>query len=294
MLADCVGSYFHPFAALANHSCDHNAIVGFAGDVLYLKALRPIKKDEQIFVSYINTTEPYEFRQRVLSDQYYFDCRCSKCMKGTDTREDRFLTTPEDIEAVKLIDRQVHETLAPQDTLGNDAGAGKAASGMHTLRQTSIWPITRQPYVSLRSDLISNLLEIGRFKEAFVHSFVRYTRIDPIIYEEGHPLRQVHAWGLAKLAIYLCPDIVVKPDYSDIRKFGIDFSLIIWSILSDLVAKESQACTVPTLKRAVRASFMEVQGQYAAIGIDPRRMGTEIESEWEKVGKMVDECLKKQ
>lgn len=47
-----------------------------------LRALNPIKKDEQIFISYINNTERRETRQSSLQDGYFFTCNCAKCSKN--------------------------------------------------------------------------------------------------------------------------------------------------------------------------------------------------------------------
>ncbi|MQL84465.1 hypothetical protein Taro_016974 [Colocasia esculenta] len=43
-------------------------------------ALRPIRKGEEITISYIDEDLPYEERQSLLAD-YGFKCRCSRCLK---------------------------------------------------------------------------------------------------------------------------------------------------------------------------------------------------------------------
>ena len=47
-----------------------------------LKALNPIKKDEQIFISYINNTERRATRQSSLQEGYFFTCNCAKCSRN--------------------------------------------------------------------------------------------------------------------------------------------------------------------------------------------------------------------
>ena len=46
--------------------------------VYELRALRPIKKGEQIFISYIDNLQTYSARQEVLRSLYKFTCRCPR------------------------------------------------------------------------------------------------------------------------------------------------------------------------------------------------------------------------
>lgn len=109
-LYDRIGLYIHPYAALMNHSCEFNSVVGFDGDVLHVKAIRPIKQNEQIFISYVDATNPSKARRKELSERYYFDCQCAKCGNAdTTSREDSFLTTPQDLSAVEKVERQAKE-----------------------------------------------------------------------------------------------------------------------------------------------------------------------------------------
>ncbi|KAF9885658.1 hypothetical protein FE257_012640 [Aspergillus nanangensis] len=73
-LYDRIGLYLHPYAALINHSCASNAVVGFDGAYLTIKALRPIRQNEQIFISYVDATNPVDRRRTELRDRYFFDC----------------------------------------------------------------------------------------------------------------------------------------------------------------------------------------------------------------------------
>ncbi|KAK7521644.1 hypothetical protein IWZ03DRAFT_98539 [Phyllosticta citriasiana] len=84
-----IGIAVDPFASCANHSCEPNAFVVLEGSKLYFRALKPISKDEEIFMSYVDDKYPFLHRQKELRDRYYFDCKCSKCEKGCDTMEDR-------------------------------------------------------------------------------------------------------------------------------------------------------------------------------------------------------------
>ncbi|KAK7542872.1 uncharacterized protein J3D65DRAFT_615241 [Phyllosticta citribraziliensis] len=84
-----IGVGVDPFASCANHSCEPNAFVVLEGTKLCYRALRPISKDEEISMSYVDDKCPFFQRQKELRDRYYFDCKCSKCQRGCDTMEDR-------------------------------------------------------------------------------------------------------------------------------------------------------------------------------------------------------------
>jgi hypothetical protein len=79
--SDPVGLCFEPVIALANHSCLPNAAIVFDGRRILLRALDPIKKDNQIFISYVDGTQRRATRQAELKEAYFFTCMCKKCAK---------------------------------------------------------------------------------------------------------------------------------------------------------------------------------------------------------------------
>ncbi|KAJ5811255.1 Zinc finger MYND-type [Penicillium robsamsonii] len=107
---DRIGLYMHPYAGLINHSCDYNSTVGFDGEELYVKAMRSIKKGEQIFISYIDTTTPYDIQ--------------------TAERE-----------ALELMQKATATSTEPADAIE------KLEAAMHKLHETSIWP--PHPYLRI-------------------------------------------------------------------------------------------------------------------------------------------------
>ncbi|KAK2049104.1 tetratricopeptide [Colletotrichum somersetense] len=66
------------WAAYINHSCVANAKKEYAGDLMVLRALRPIKKGEEIFHSYDESAD-YEARQMALMTTWGFECSCALC-----------------------------------------------------------------------------------------------------------------------------------------------------------------------------------------------------------------------
>ena len=69
----------YPVLALCNHSCWPNCAVMFEGRVASLRALRPIRKGEELSISYIELALPTSERRRMLQDGYCFHCQCSRC-----------------------------------------------------------------------------------------------------------------------------------------------------------------------------------------------------------------------
>lgn len=65
--------------SLFNNSCAPNVRNVVENDTEYGFTVKPIKKGEQLFISYIKRELPTEIRQLTLKLTYGFDCRCNKC-----------------------------------------------------------------------------------------------------------------------------------------------------------------------------------------------------------------------
>ncbi|KAL4888946.1 hypothetical protein BDV59DRAFT_187581 [Aspergillus ambiguus] len=291
-LYDRTGLYLHPYAALINHSCDYNTVIGFDGDELFAKAIRPIQPDEQIFISYVDATNPVPRRQKELRERYFFDCRCTAC-----TAHQEQLVSP----AVDQAQQTAYTLMEVATAAGVDPAESVEALGsaMRTLRESNStsWPVEKQPLVSLRDELVASLLAARRFKTAFVQAAVRVVRVDPVVYpRRAHPIRQLHAWTLARLAIHLSQGVEggeLVAGGLEVESFELDFGLLIWSVLSGLVDREAESCAVPGFKRMVREAFGEVHREFVAGGLDPRTMGDAIRREWGKVDGLVSAALEK-
>lgn len=301
---DRIGLYLNPYAALINHNCDYNATVGFDGEELFVKAVKPIQKGEQIFISYIDTTTPHKVRRNELSERYFFQCLCPKCSKGLNTPEDRFLESF-DIESaeseavLETAERQALEIMRnasaadakPEESIKN------LESALHILHSTSAWPVTRQPFASIRDQLILSSLSANRFSKAFIHAAIRYLRIDTELYSPAHPVRQVHAWVLAKLAIYLSQSFETHPDDPvRLEDYQLNFHFILWYVLADLASRQMESCTVPSFKRLVAANFGQVNQEFVAQGLDPTKppAQTLVRQAWGKLEKIVQVVLDKE
>lgn len=206
------------------------------GPVVSLRALKPIKKGEEIFIAYIDTTNPYARRRSELKAQWFFDCNCIKCQKGPTLLEDRWLMDPDEFatnewwrstadslmeedfatdpanyvgesqneKRVAAIQGKAFETYSKAQDLSNPAKQKAILTGLDVCKKSGLWPIYRQPCAGLRDDLIVNLLSTGDFESAYKQCAIRYRYILPNLYpQENHPVRVIQVWQTAMLALHL-------------------------------------------------------------------------------------------
>ncbi|KAI8914244.1 hypothetical protein EDD86DRAFT_244462 [Gorgonomyces haynaldii] len=79
-----LGTALCPQMAYCNHSCVPNSRITAVGNKLYLRSTSWINKGDQITISYIDTFQPTMERQFRLQAQYFFTCKCKKCLDPID------------------------------------------------------------------------------------------------------------------------------------------------------------------------------------------------------------------
>jgi tetratricopeptide (TPR) repeat protein len=67
------------WAAYINHSCVANLRKEFVGDLMVLRATRPITAGEEIFISYDESSD-YDTRKTALMTTWGFECNCALCV----------------------------------------------------------------------------------------------------------------------------------------------------------------------------------------------------------------------
>ncbi|KAF1842697.1 SET domain-containing protein [Cucurbitaria berberidis CBS 394.84] len=233
---DPLGIILDPILGHINHSCDPNSFVIMDGAEISIRTLKPIKRDEEIYISYIDTTNPYYRRQSELQARWFFRCKCTKCQKGATLDEDQWALEPKAL-SKKVQDEAdavaEHEAYAqdPANYVGETKDEIKVAtiqgkafaayeevqrigdaeqalqaieSAMRFCHESGLWPVYRQPHAALRDDIILNLLSIGDYPTAWAHCAKRYKYILPKLYPiYFHPIRVVQTWQMAMLAAYL-------------------------------------------------------------------------------------------
>ena len=82
-----IGGGIYPTVAFFNHSCDPGVVRYFNGNVIQLRAIKPIAEGQVIAENYgpIFTQMPKEERQQQLLRQYHFNCMCTPCMENWPT-----------------------------------------------------------------------------------------------------------------------------------------------------------------------------------------------------------------
>lgn len=86
---DNEGSGLYPLQSLCRHSCSPNAEPAFPKNnhVLAMTAIKEIAPGEEITVSYLDEcslNRSRHTRQKLLRENYYFDCKCARCASEAD------------------------------------------------------------------------------------------------------------------------------------------------------------------------------------------------------------------
>lgn len=252
----------------------------FDGAVLQFRTLKPVTKNEEVFISYIDSTDPLAKRQSELEERFYFKSVCAKCRQGRSTSADRFLREPtEDDKTRHLLEfstiqhseeylhsmiADAQRSLASQNKGAEVGGGGvnlyhtlaviertgfaclksaqKSAehepldtleSGLSLCEMTTIWPPHRQPLPSLRQELFVRLLTDAEYAQALVPGFKLYFEAHPVLYPQTfHPVRVVHKWTLAMLALYLASLQGRKQQAQVIEE--LDLRVVVWGLLVEV------------------------------------------------------------
>ncbi|OCT53956.1 hypothetical protein CLCR_09901 [Cladophialophora carrionii] len=282
---DSLGMVLHPRPALVNHSCDPNAFVRFdipprsEQDTLppygsiSLHALRAISPDEEVTISYIDTTFPLAKRQEELRDRYFFTCECPLCSRGSHTVVDLFHQTPD----AKIREPSpAHELISPTVLQVGDQAerclldvqskstilhtqVDNIKSAMRLLAGTEVWPLHRYPWPQLRQELFLGLLGQGRFFEATLHSTIFVRAIHPVLYtQEHHPLRLVQLWTLTRLCRRCLESMVLKEKRTDDIRFDIPMLGLLSCVLvgeTHRLLNDGVAMTKGRLEEQVTAAY---------------------------------------
>ncbi|KAI1751487.1 SET domain-containing protein [Xylaria castorea] len=253
-----LGIGFDPLICSANHSCDPNASLVFNQPGQEIRALRTIKAGEEIFIRYVEVTNPFSVRQAELKEKYFFTCQCIKCKKGVGLEAEQFLKRPEDLESEyhKLADTLVsqHEpTLSKFLVGGSDAKAQRRVAAIQAqayavlenkqpaldeVRKaiqmctgSKLWRWTRQPVPLLCRRLLSLYLESGSIYQAFRLGVKLHFEILPTLYpQEFYPDRLINAWVVSTLINVLCGP-AHQDLYQELARDGLELRLIYFGFL---------------------------------------------------------------
>ncbi|KAJ8128933.1 hypothetical protein O1611_g4700 [Lasiodiplodia mahajangana] len=253
-----LGIGFDPLICSANHSCDPNASVAFNQPQHEIRALKTIKAGEEIFLKYVDITNPFGVRQSELKQNYFFTCQCAKCTKGASLPADQFLERPEDLdnEYGKLADELVGQYgpgLSKFMIPGSKSKAQRRVAAMHakacavleneqaTLDEakeaikmcigSKMWRWTRQPVPQLCRRLLSRYFASGSILQALRLGVKLHFEILPALYsQEFYPDRLINAWVVSVLINVLCGP-AHQELYQEFAQGGLDLRLMYFGIL---------------------------------------------------------------
>ncbi|KAK4495782.1 hypothetical protein PRZ48_013050 [Zasmidium cellare] len=264
-----LGVGFDPILCSANHSCDPNSVVVFNQPKLVLRAIKPIKKGEEIFMKYVDVTNPFSVRQAELRDSYFFRCQCAKCKKGAAFPEDKFLKAPDELpkDFFKLADdlRKRHAKQLPTFFVpandpeaqlrvaaiqaevfsvsgltfdvnkGNDTSSEEEVlDALKLCLNTGLWGYTRQPVPHLLRQLLVMYLSQGRIYQAWRIGALRHFLISPTLYPTAsYPDRVIDCWMMSTATNSLCnPNIPGhKEIFDQCLKSGFDLRIVYFGFL---------------------------------------------------------------
>ncbi|KAI9722594.1 MAG: hypothetical protein M1812_001525 [Candelaria pacifica] len=290
-----LGISFDPLAAMANHSCDPNAVVVFDGPNLSFRPLRDIAHGEEITISYIDCTNPCAKRQGELRDRYFFTCACSKCQNGRALREDNFLGDVLDFAELGAAENKAFTLLENARSLELKLAEKVLQQAVQAmLDHQAVWPRDRQPWPSVRQQLTINLLSRGVWVSALAHMLKTYFYVDPILFPQPfHPVRVVHNWTLVRIVLLVSSLSASDPGViGQLDKFELDYGTIIWALLIEVEGNvDVSHGSESTLALTVRQKVEEVK-------VDMTRGGTRtlailkdrLDKEWVKM-RAVSEAL---
>lgn len=262
------GIGFDPIICSANHSCDPNVVRVSNQPSTLLRALKPIKKGDEIFMEYTSTSNPFWVRQAELKETYFFTCQCSKCKKCPIFPEYSFAKPahelPEDLcRSADMIIKANRKGLqkyligtdesraqlrlaAMQDLAFNvadneDATEPELIGMLKTCIQSGMWAWTRQPVPRLCRRLIAAYLESQHTYKSFRLGCKLHFEIHPVLHPQPlHPERLIMIFNLAMMASFLGGPMYAQAQ-NELAEHGLEFRVIFWGFILELWDRVPQA-----------------------------------------------------
>lgn len=203
-----LGSCLVPCAALINHSCSPNAHHISEGPELVIRSCRPIAKNEEITISYVDQTRSLEDRQEALLTRYLFICECPRCARGLDEQGEILTGDPTLDKPIRVALSRLHALL---DALVKDDKSQELSSVEATMREIcheatpeKPWPINVHPIPTIYGALAKRFEDKREWEKAFFCQLKTVYVIDPLRYpERANPHRVESLMALCQLEKYV-------------------------------------------------------------------------------------------
>lgn len=201
-----VGSCLVPGATLINHSCDPNAHHLSEESEVAIRSSRKIAKNEEITISYMDSTQSFEERQKTLFTTYAFGCQCRKCTNGFQEQQE-ILTGDSVVDAQIRIAESKLQALLNMLAEGNQELDGVETSIQEICNEPPSgkpWPINAFPLPILYDLLATRFADEQQWKKALQIRLKIVYVIDPLRYPEKlNPHRVYHLMALCQLEGYV-------------------------------------------------------------------------------------------
>jgi [histone H3]-lysine4/36 N-trimethyltransferase SMYD len=220
---------FDPTIALMNHSCSPNAAVVFDQNFASIRSIRNIEPNEQVTISYVDSTFKRARRRKELREQYFFECCCAGCEPPDNqfTGRDSWICENESCKGLipepllqgeftcsKCHTKQVTslDSLRSLEVKALSALESPSDQGLKSFMNETLlptlasltscpsWPPIRQPAPALRRQIYQLALDAELFEAAYHHCNLLSTPpLLDIFPELYHPLRTVMVFSTASL-----------------------------------------------------------------------------------------------
>ncbi|KAK9322111.1 hypothetical protein V1517DRAFT_150502 [Lipomyces orientalis] len=266
---DIVGIMFDTSISLINHSCDPNAVIVFEKNVLMVRAVRPIRKGEEIYITYTDNTMPMPRRKKALRTQYFFDCQCTACCPASlrpDPRNDFLCPTcgtafqpystnshtgvqlytdiqecsscgyefPDSPNVVYNIEHKIANTgLAEVFDIENDRMAREVLLKLKELYKLKTIPIYRSPFIEPMASLIPYCIKHADWNMAIGLLGIEYFMQDEVRSQlpEYAPVRLAHMMRFVVVLLYVILDGECS---KTLPQYSIDFRECLWGLVVEL------------------------------------------------------------
>lgn len=171
---------------------------------MVVRSLREIAKDEEITISYIDSTQSFEERQKILSTTYAFGCQCLKCMNGYDERGEVLTGDPVVDAPARNAKSELHALLDVLAGGAQELGYVEKKMKEICINSGNPWPIDASPLPYLYG-LLARRFETRQQWEKALRVWLKIVYIiDPLRYaERWNPHRVENLMGLCQLEGYV-------------------------------------------------------------------------------------------
>ncbi|KAH0558704.1 hypothetical protein GP486_004653 [Trichoglossum hirsutum] len=249
-------------------------------------------------------------RQSELRSRYFFTCSCTKCQGTGPRREDRLFCPKCSAESVvgrtcsacgasDLIDYSNVESLLfdmlerGKEALDSDNVIKPLRNSLAILRETQVWPITRQPLPSIIYSLAVHYLALQQWTLSLRYMLKLYFDVDPLLLPQPwHPERVKHNLQLAMLVFQLA-DLSGKDDPSakELERHGLEYGVILWGLLYEMEANVDKSHGKESrFAKMVRFKFEELKADIAKGGTRMLKNLNQsaLDTEWAKMRKIAE------